>query len=199
MKRFRWQLRALAVLAVVGFTGFAYNRVIATLTDENRRVMPPLSGLGDYLAVATLGTTLYMLYVLVRHVRIAIRERSTAAKIGIWTGSLLAHAVLAIAAAGLILAMHPDFPFGPRLLDTATSPDGQREAYLYEAGLLCGYDVYVRRSGNAELRKLRDIPRHRCEQRVHLRWRDDASDVDVVGDDGQPLAPQTWQLYLGPH
>jgi len=198
MKRFKWQLRALAVLGVVGFIGFAYNRGLASIMDADRRVLPALIHPGNYLAIGALATTLYLLYVLIRHVRVEIRDRRLAAKLAIWGGSLLAHAVLATAVAGLIIAVHPDFPFGPTLESSAASPSGDRVAYLYRTGLLCSYAVFVRDTGDAELRKIRDIPRDRCEQRPRVVWTGDG-EIEVLGDAGEPLGPQYWDLSLGPH
>ncbi len=197
MKRFRWQLRAFLVLGVVGFAGFAFNRVIDSLTDENLRVMSEISGIGEYFAVASLATILYLLYVLVRYVRPEIRARSGVYKAAYWALSLVPHAVVAAGIAILIITSHPDFPFGPHLLDKRPSPNGAKIGYLYSSSFLCGYNVFVRQADTAELRKVESIPRHTCDDTARLRWRDDKH-VDVVDAQGNRMGPQHWDLLLGP-
>lgn len=197
MKRFRWQLRALLVLGAVGFLGFAFNRVIGSLTDENRRIMPEISGIGDYLAVASLATLGYLVYVLVRYARPDIRERSWRYKAAYWALSLLIHAVVAAAVALLVIISHPEFPLGPRLLDEQPSPNGAKIGYLYKTSILCVYTVFVRHTGDAELRKVEDIPRDRCDETARLRWTDDEH-VEVIDAQGDRMGPQTWDLHLGP-
>ena len=198
MKRFRWQLRALIVLGAVGFVGFAFNRAIRTLTDENRRVMPEVAGIGTYFAIASLATVAYLVYVLARYARPEIRARSGAYKAAYWGLSLATHAVIALGVAILIITAHPNFPFGPRLLDEEPSPNGDRVGYLYDSGILCGYTVFVRRTGDAELRKVADVPRKNCDDDARLRWTDDKN-VEVVDAQGNLMGPQTtWDPNLGP-
>jgi uncharacterized membrane protein YidH (DUF202 family) len=199
MKRFRWQLRALVVLAAFGFLGIAFHRAIASLTTADRRIMPEVTQLGDYFAIAALATTLYLVYLLVRYARAEIRDRSGAYKAAYWIGSLLAHAVLAVGVAILILVANPEFPFEPRLIAKQASPDGDHVAYLYQAGLLCGYEVYVRDAGDAELRKRDSIPRNECDDSLRLRWSDDSKTITVVDAAGEPVTPQYWNLHLDMH
>jgi hypothetical protein len=198
MRNFRWQLQALAVLAVAGFVGFAYNRVIDSLTDDNRRVMPEIAGAGNWLALAAVATLPYLVYLLVRHARAAIRDRSRAYRALYWTGSLLLHALLAGGVALLVLAAHPDFLFAPRLIEEVDRPDGAQIGYLYRDGLFCGYSAYIRDRGDAELRKVASVPRDRCDEPVHLAWRDGGR-VEIVDARGEPLPAQTWDLTLFRH
>lgn len=101
--------------------------------------------------------------------------------------------LVVLGAAGGFTAMVAWVPlFDGHYAQSATSPDGSREAHLWSGGFLgCKGTVYLADRGALWGHKLteRDVD---CDT-MDLKWLPDGG-VEVAGD-----APKPFPLYLGPH
>ena len=145
------------------------------------RVVPSLDALPWLFAIAAWFPLPLMMAWLARRRPLPMRRAALA---------LLAQVLLAGGASYAVIATEPGFPFAPTYLGKIRLPNGGGNAYLYEIGIGCSYDIFVDRSDALSLEFSKHVRRTTCTPRsrdARPVWNAGRGEVGVVDEDGRPI------------
>jgi hypothetical protein len=185
LRRYRWLGIALALIILCGAVLMLYQRfIVAPATSRFTRLMPLLSDLGLYAAIALLPVSLALLVLLVLRARGVVDTRTLRRRVlSTLLATLIASSICAATALGLLVT-HPDFPLGPTLVASEPSPDGKQVAYLYRY-FLSGFLVFKRQAGQVTLRHHDVVRTPVYAATLRLRWVADGT-VRIAGPGVRP-------------
>lgn len=191
------------VAVVTVASGLGVHVWSAYLHDTARRLPSSLETLAWVSALVGIGA---MIWAMIRGVRrLGARSRGSARGQAAKLESALKLTALVVLHAGLVLATlvamtasSPSF-LGTTRVASLEGPSGD-DVYLYEGGLFCHYEIFVREPGSLPLRRIDRLVPQACVADARLAWDEAAGRAVVVGADGQALRPARWEgFYWGPH
>lgn len=158
--------------------------------------VPTFDFVQNGLVVLVLASLLLLLVAIVRQVRPSWAGLRLRGKLGyVATLLVVQSAVVLVAEYALFESRGGLHLFEPRLLETFSAPDG-RTAFLYRAGLGCGYDVHVAEAYSFTMKKALHVARRSCDEPLPaMEWSADGS-PRLVDPSGVPLESQPGGFFF---
>lgn len=172
-------------LRVLLWSGLFFGPALRIEALGVRRVLTPELWVVQELLIAATGLTLLAWFYL-----LAVKIRPLWGEFGrrrwlYFSGSVLAHAVVALGA-GVTLLMVGFELFVPQYLgESKPSPDGRKVAYLYSRGFGCGYTLFVRSRWDWALTEAHKVDRD-CDtiEAATIAWSADGGRVWLLNPRG---------------
>jgi hypothetical protein len=171
---------------------------IESLLPSGTRLVPMFEHSENAIAIALLGSPIVLGVLIARRVAPRWRALRCPARWAYVATLLLVQLGVVGAAEVAIFASGGGLHlFKPVYRSSASGPNG-RTAHVYSGGLLgCTHDVYVSGPLSPTMTKTVSVNRSRCNERIHVRWNQDAS-LQVVDEDGNVVESQPTDLHLFP-